>query len=118
MQPETLGLLTDIQEATQFIADETGRVTYDEFLNDQRTRQAVLFSFLIIGEAVNKLSRVDPATVDRISAVPRIVGLRNSLIHGCRSINYRTVWRTIHESLPVLRAEIDQLLGESEAGER
>lgn len=110
MRPEALGLLTDIQDAAQHIADATTGSTYEDFLNNQEKRQSILFSFLIIGEAANRLRRVDPATADQISAVPQIVGLRNSLIHGYRSINYDTVWRTIWESLPILRAEVEQLL--------
>jgi uncharacterized protein with HEPN domain len=53
MQPETLGLLVDIRDAARFIAADTADATYDEFLHDQRMRQSVLYSFLIIGEAVN-----------------------------------------------------------------
>lgn len=114
MRPETLGLLTDMRDAAQHIARATAGVTCEGFLNDRDKRQSVLFSFLIIGEAANRLRRVDAATADRISAVPQIVGLRNSLIHGYRSIDYETVWRTIWESLPVLRAEVDALLPEDD----
>ncbi len=112
MRPESLGLLTDIRDAAQHIAEATTGITYEDFLSNQEKRQSILFSFLIIGEAVNRLRRVAPATADRISAVPKIVGLRNSLIHGYRSIDSGTVWRTIWDSLPVLRAEVDALLPE------
>lgn len=114
MQAETLGLLVDIRDAARFIAEDTAGSTFDEFLTDQRKRQAVLYSFLIIGEAVNRLRRHDQEIADRISAVQKIVGLRNTLIHGYQSVNYATVWRTIQESLPVLQAEVEQLLREAD----
>ena len=82
MQPETLGLLVDIRYAARFIAADTADATYDEFLNDQRMRQAVLYSFLVIGEAVNRLRRRNPDIAERISDVRQIVGLRNALIQG------------------------------------
>ena len=94
MQPETLGLLTDLQEAARYFEGETTRITHDELVNVQRTREAVLYSQLAIGEAVNRLRRGDPGTADRFSGVPHIVGLRSALIHGYGSINDRTVWHT------------------------
>jgi uncharacterized protein with HEPN domain len=82
MQPETLGLLADIRDAARFIGADTADTTYDEFLNDQRMRQAVLYSFLIIGEALNRLRRRDPDIAERIPDLPQIVGMRHALIPG------------------------------------
>ena len=67
---------------------------------------------MIIGEAVNRLRRVDPVTADRISETPQIIGLRNAVVHGYSRINYLTVWQTIRESVPVLRAEVAELLAQ------
>lgn len=112
MQPETLGLLVDIRDAAQFIAADTADATYDEFLNDQRMRQAVLYSFLIIGEAVNRLRRRDPDIAERISDTRQIVGMRNALIHGYGVTDYPIVWRAIQETVPILREQIEALLPE------
>ena len=112
MRPETLGLLVDIRDAARFIADDTAGATYDEFLNDQRMRQAVLYSFLIIGEAVNRLRRRDPDVAERISDMQQIVGMRNALIHKYDVTDYPIVWRAIRETLPTLRTQIEALLPE------
>jgi uncharacterized protein with HEPN domain len=114
MQPETLGLLVDIRDAARFIAADTADASYDEFLNDQRMRQAVLYSFLIIGEAVNRLRRRDPDIAERISDLRQIVGMRNALIHGYDVTDYPIVWRAIHETLPILRGQVEALLPEED----
>lgn len=113
MQPESLGLLLDIRDAAWFIEEDTVGATYDRFLFDRRMRQTVLYNLMITGEAVNRLRRHDPEIADRISAVPQIVGLRNTLIHGYQTIDYPTVWHAIQVSLPVLRAEVEQLPGQA-----
>jgi uncharacterized protein with HEPN domain len=114
MQPETLGLLVDIRDAARFIAADTADATYDEFLNDQRMRQAVLYSFLVIGEAVNRLRRRNPDIAERISDLRQIVGMRNALIHGYDVTDYPIVWQAIHETLPILREQIEALLPEED----
>ena len=92
-------------------------MTFDSFEGDRRTRQLVERNFEIIGEAVNRLQRHAPDVAERISASQRIVGFRNALIHGYDVIDYPTVWRTVQESLPVLRTEVEQLLREAQSHE-
>lgn len=114
MQPETLGLLVDIRDAARFISVDTADATYEEFLHDQRMRQAVLYSFLVIGEAVNRLRRRDPEIAERISDLRQIVGMRNALIHGYDATDYPIVWRAIQETVPALRRQIEALLPEED----
>ena len=51
----TLLLLQDIQEAIQNILDYTKDLTFQNFLDDSKTKDAVVRNFEIIGEASNKL---------------------------------------------------------------
>lgn len=113
MRRETTSLLVDIREAATYIAEDTAGATYDVFLANRQMRQLVERNFLTIGEAVNRLRHNDPATAARISDVHRIVGFRNFLIHNYEMIDLEMVWATIQTWLPILRAEVDMLLGES-----
>ncbi len=113
MRRDTLGLLEDRRDAAKFIADDTAEVTFDGFLSDRRTRQLVERNLEIIGEAVNRLRRHDPSVVERISAYRQVVAFRNVLVHGYDVIDYPTVWRAVQDSLPGLRAEVEQLLREA-----
>jgi uncharacterized protein with HEPN domain len=114
MPPDTLGMLVDIRDSARFIADDTAGATFDQFLTDRRMRQLVERNFIIISEAVNRLRRRDPEIADRIAAIPQILGMRNALAHGYDVIDYETVWRAIHETLPLLRREIEALLPEED----
>jgi uncharacterized protein with HEPN domain len=67
-------------------------------------------SFLIIGEALNRLRRRDPDIAERISDLQQIVGMRNALIHRYDVTDYPIVWRAIHETLPILWEQIEELL--------
>ena len=68
--------------------------------------------FEVIGEALNQLSRADPAQAARIPHLPQIVAFRNQLIHGYALVDHDTVWGVIQHSLPTLRQSVDQLLKE------
>ena len=44
------------------------------------------------------------------------MAFRNALIHGYDRIDYTKVWQAIQESLPTLRADVEQLLREAGEG--
>jgi uncharacterized protein with HEPN domain len=62
MRPETLGLLWDAQRATGLIGEFVADRTWQDYQGDAMLRSAVERQFQIIGEALNKLSRLDSAT--------------------------------------------------------
>jgi uncharacterized protein with HEPN domain len=112
MRRDSLGALEHILFAVQNITAYTTGMTFEQFESDLRTRQAVERNFEIIGEAVNRLRSHDPSVAAQISSHNQIVAFRNALIHGYDRIDYQKVWQTAQESLPVLRAEVEQLLRE------
>lgn len=69
----------------------------------------------IIGEAANNISK---NCQDRYPQVPwrAIVGMRNRLIHAYFGIDYDVVWQTVTESLPILLAEMEEII-KNEIGE-
>lgn len=86
---------------------EDGR---EAFLADQRTIDAVVRNFEIIGEASRRL----PAEVkSRAPRVPwkEIGDFRNFLIHVYESVDPVKVWGVVEQHLPPLRAVLDALLG-------
>lgn len=113
MPPNTLGVLEDILEAAQYIADDTAGMTFDDFQQDRRSRQLVAHNFTIIGEAMNRLRRHDASIAAQISSRGKIVAFRNSLIHGYDMINYGIVWAAIQDDPPALRSEVLSILGEN-----
>jgi uncharacterized protein with HEPN domain len=92
MQPEAAGLLWDARKAAGLIADFVANRTWQDYESDAMLRSAVERQFQIIGDALNKLSRLDPATAAKISDLPRIVAFRNVLVHGYALIDDELVW--------------------------
>ena len=68
--------------------------------------------FEVIGEALNQLSRSDPAIAARIPHLASIVSFRNQLIHGYAKVDHATVWSVIVHSLPPLLKAVEVLLRE------
>ncbi len=110
MRRDTVGTLEDILTAAQRILNRTRGETLDSFRQDLDSRQIVERNFEIIGEAVNRLRRHDPAMLEQISGYQKIIAFRNILIHAYDIIDATTVWQAVQESLPILVAEVTQLL--------
>jgi uncharacterized protein with HEPN domain len=71
----------------------------------------------MIGEAMIRLERTDPATAMRISDVRKMIGFRHRLAHGYgEEIDDEQVWLIAREFLPALRGDVARLLDEAEAG--
>lgn len=73
-------------------------------------RSAVERQFQIIGDALNKLRRVDPDTAAQIPDLARIIAFRNVLVHGYATIDNELVWEVATSRLPDLSAILRTLL--------
>ena len=110
MERDPRAYLWDMQAAAEAIVEFTAGKTLDDYLEDRMLRSAVERQFEIIGEALNQLCKLDPQWTGRIPDAPQIVAFRNLLIHGYASVNDRTVWATVEESLPSLLTVVTELL--------
>ena len=108
-------LLEDIRDAAAFVRQATDGRTLDEYRRDRLLRHAVERNFEIIGEAVGRLAKSDPATAARISDYSQIISFRNVLIHGYDLIDEAQVWDVIRVNLPTLEAEVSGLLAEAQS---
>lgn len=77
---------------------------------DVLLRSAVERQFEIIGEAVNRLSKIDAALTAKLPETPRIVAFRNILIHGYDVVDNHVVWDVVQYKLGPLLAQATLLL--------
>jgi uncharacterized protein with HEPN domain len=112
MQLETKKYLYDILEATENIEEYTSGLTYREYLADSMIQAAVERKFEIIGEALNRIKKLDSTVLNAISEHQRIVGFRNVISHGYDSIDTDLVWDAVQNHLPALKQQIKQLLND------
>src|SRR5882724_2672741 len=94
-------LLQDIEDATGKILRYTKGLSFDDFMCDSKTMDAVIRNFEIIGEAANKIPADFQLAHPQISW-RRIIGLRNRVIHEYFGIDYEIVWKIKNENLTEL----------------
>ena len=103
-------LLFDILTAINNIDSYTGKEkVYENYESTSMLQHAVERNIEIIGEAMGKLLQIKPDIA--ITNSRRIVDARNKIIHGYDEIENAQIWGIIINHLPVLRKEVEQLLG-------
>lgn len=112
MQHDSRAYLWDVRQAADAILDFVAGIDLKTYAEAQVIHSAVERKFEIIGEALNQLSKTDPALAERIPGLVGIVAFRNLLIHGYAVVEHPRVWRIVQESLPALRATVAKLLDE------
>lgn len=76
-------------------------MTYDDFLKDPKTIDAVIRNFEIIGEAANRLPEIFKDQYVDIDWY-RIRGFRNRIVHDYMGIDFGIVWEIKNNYLPSL----------------
>ena len=107
--------LRDIREAARRIKEYTDAMTYDRFLADIKTQDAVVRNLEIIGEATKSLSaRLRREYPD----VPwkAIAGVRDRLIHHYFGVNLDIVWDIVTAELPALGSQVEAILQHEHGG--
>jgi uncharacterized protein with HEPN domain len=105
---ETHDLLTDMLEAISSI-ESFSVPTYEIFLSDDKTQDAIMFNLIILGEAANKVSNEFQIAHPEIPW-SSIIGTRNVIVHGYDQIKTRIVWDIIKNNLSSLRKDLLKLL--------
>ncbi len=103
--------LSDIQEAIRRIREYTAEMTYQAFLNDAKTQDAVIRNLEIIGEATKNLS---DDLRGRYPHLPwkEMAGVRDRLIHHYFGVNLDIVWQIVTDELPEVGSELKSILWE------
>ena len=109
MEIEVKKLIYDLDQAIDLIINFTDSKGLADYQDDILLRSAVERQFEITGEALNRLKKVDPGILARISDYGRIIGFRNVLAHGYDIISDEIVWDIVETRLPGLRQEIDDI---------
>jgi uncharacterized protein with HEPN domain len=100
--------LRDILGAIKAI-DSYSVSSYDEFIADTKTQEAILYNLIIIGEAANQISN---EFQEKHHTIPwsSMIGTRNIIVHGYDQVKLQIVWEILQRDLEHLRVKISRVL--------
>jgi uncharacterized protein with HEPN domain len=101
-----------ILEAIDRIHRYVDDMTELTFLDDEKTQDAVVRNFEIMGEAAHNIEIFHAEFATAHPEVPwaLIYTMRNRVSHGYFKVDYELVWKTIHADLPDLRSQVAALI--------
>jgi len=104
-------IFDSICEAEEFV----GGMSFEEFIKDKKTINAVIRSFEVMGEAVKNISK---SIKKKYPEIPwkRMAGMRDKLIHEYFGVDLEIVWETIKEDIPKIKPLIREILDKIEEG--
>lgn len=100
-----LDILNSIDSIFEFLGEERNFKHYE---SNKLLRRAVERELEIIGEATNRILKINPEV--NISNSRRIVDLRNWVIHAYDNVDNVIIWGIITKDLPLLRTQVSDLL--------
>lgn len=104
--------LQDIFDAIEKIEEFVGTLGYERFLDDDKTRSAVVRKLEIIGEAAKN---VPDSVKHKHKGVPwkEMAKMRDKISHDYFGVDYEIVWKVLKEKLPLLKPQIQKALRET-----
>ena len=114
MKREIIHYIQDINEAMKNAVKFIDKMSYEKFIQDDKTIYAVIRAVEIIGEASKNIPEV---TRIKYSEIPwkDMAGMRDKVIHEYFGVNIERVWITIKDDIPRIRPIIIKLLEEFES---
>ena len=102
-------LVEDIIESGKKILNYTSNLSFEDFTKDEKTIDAVIRNFEIIGEAANRLPDNFKENHPEIDW-QRIRGFRNRIVHDYFGIDFTIVWKIKNSFLPTLISKLETLI--------
>ena len=103
--------LRHINDECLYIISVSKDLKYEDFLEDETLKRAIVRSLEIIGEATKKI----PADVKvkwNTIQWKNMAGMRDRLIHDYMGVNYIIVWDVIKNKIPDMNKQISKFLTE------
>ena len=107
--PDYLGHIVEAIERIHRYVEDMSEI---DFLDDEKTQDAVVRNFEIIGEASHNIERYHQAFAAAHPEVPWMImyTMRNRVAHGYFKVDFELVWKTIHEDFPELHRLVRKLI--------
>lgn len=104
-----IDFLSASREAILRIKAYTKELSYEQFLEDIKTQDAVVRNLEIIGEATKNISEELKKKYPQIRWKD-LAGVRDKLIHHYFGVNLDIVWNIVKEELPEIVLQLEGIL--------
>lgn len=111
MSKEPKEYLRHIQDECLYIISVSENLNFNDFINDETLKRAIVRSLEIIGEATKKIP-VDIKLKWNTIQWKNMAGMRDRLIHDYMGVNYIIVWDVMKNKIPDINNQISQILTE------
>ena len=99
----------DMLEAIQRIGKYAARGR-QAFVSDELIQTYIVHNLQILGEAAAKVSTIQQAEYPDLPW-PKMIGMRNVLVHNYFNIDLDIVWQVVENELPSLQEKISRIVG-------
>ncbi len=99
--------LHDAISACQFILTFTKEIALENYQQNHMVKSAVERQFEILGEALNRIKKLDTDFLNDISDWQRIIAFRNVIAHGYDAIDDEVVFLIVKNKIPKLLKELN-----------
>ncbi|WP_448529805.1 HepT-like ribonuclease domain-containing protein [Raineya sp.] len=96
--------LLDIENSILSVQEFTQNLTWNDYQANKLVRRAVEREIAIIGEAVNKLSKIVPNLP--FSSAKQIIATRNYVVHSYDNVDDVIIWGIVQNHLATLLEEV------------
>ncbi len=101
--------IKDILQECEFVKKYTQGIEYEDFLESDLLRHAVVRALEVIGEAVKNLPNELLEKYPQIEW-KRVKGMRDRLAHAYFGVDYELLWKVVKEELPILCKVVRDML--------
>ncbi|MCL4233708.1 MAG: DUF86 domain-containing protein [Deltaproteobacteria bacterium] len=100
---------TDILLSARSIMELTGDRPFEDFFSDTVAFSAVLYRFIIMGEATKRISMESKAAHPEVDW-RGMAGQRDVVVHQYDGIDEYELWTTIQTNVPIVVRQMEQIL--------
>ena len=109
MSKEPKEYLRHIHDECLYIISVSKNLLFEDFIEDETLKRAVVRSLEIIGEATKKIPADFKVKWDTIQW-KNMAGMRDRLIHDYIGVNYAIVWDVMKNKIPDMKKQISEFL--------
>lgn len=109
MSKDSISYLRHISDECNYILSVSKELSFNDFIEDETLKRAIVRSLEIIGEATKKIPADQKVKWNTIQW-KNMAGMRDRLIHDYMGVNYSIVWDVVKNKIPDVQNQLTIIL--------